>query len=53
MDIAFKRFGGDLETLTMTDLLNYNLGDPPLMETILVPRNGCTVIRFKANNPGT
>ncbi|KAG6422958.1 hypothetical protein SASPL_113341 [Salvia splendens] len=31
---------------------NYNLVDPPLMETIAVQRNGWTAIRFKANNPG-
>ncbi|KAL6527238.1 hypothetical protein OROGR_016328 [Orobanche gracilis] len=31
---------------------NYNLVDPPLMETIAVPINGWTAIRFKANNPG-
>ncbi|XP_057795889.1 laccase-14-like [Salvia miltiorrhiza] len=31
---------------------NYNLVDPPLMETIAVPENGWTAIRFKANNPG-
>ncbi|CAI9763921.1 unnamed protein product [Fraxinus pennsylvanica] len=34
------------------DPLNYNLVDPPLMETIAVPRNGWIAIRFKANNPG-
>lgn len=34
------------------DPLNYNLVDPPLMNTIAVPRNGWTTIRFKANNPG-
>ncbi|KAL2503767.1 Laccase-14 [Abeliophyllum distichum] len=34
------------------DPLNYNLVDPPLMETIAVPKNGWTAIRFKANNPG-
>jgi laccase len=34
------------------DPLNYNLVDPPLMETIAVPINGWTAIRFKANNPG-
>ncbi|NBH31857.1 hypothetical protein D3Z30_13065, partial [Staphylococcus warneri] len=34
------------------DPANYNLVDPPLMETIAVPRNGWTAIRFKANNPG-
>ncbi|KAL1536225.1 laccase [Salvia divinorum] len=34
------------------DQPNYNLVDPPLMETIAVPRNGWTAIRFKANNPG-
>ncbi|KAL1536230.1 laccase [Salvia divinorum] len=31
---------------------NYNLIDPPLMENIVVPRNGWISIRFKANNPG-
>ncbi|XP_047939274.1 laccase-14-like [Salvia hispanica] len=31
---------------------NYNLVDPPLMETIAVPKNGWIAIRFKANNPG-
>ncbi|XP_073146986.1 laccase-14-like [Henckelia pumila] len=35
-----------------TDPLNYNLVDPPLMETIAVPVNGWTAIRFRANNPG-
>ncbi|GFP79022.1 laccase-14 [Phtheirospermum japonicum] len=34
------------------DPLNYNLVDPPLMETIAVPINGWTAIRFQANNPG-
>ncbi|KAL6578297.1 hypothetical protein OROMI_010625 [Orobanche minor] len=34
------------------DPLSYNLVDPPLMNTIAVPRNGWTAIRFKANNPG-
>ncbi|CAI9777991.1 unnamed protein product [Fraxinus pennsylvanica] len=34
------------------DPKHYNLADPPLMETIAVPRNGWTAIRFKANNPG-
>ncbi|XP_047956756.1 laccase-14-like [Salvia hispanica] len=34
------------------DPRNYNLIDPPLMETIGVPKNGWTAIRFKANNPG-
>ncbi|KAG6422970.1 hypothetical protein SASPL_113353 [Salvia splendens] len=31
---------------------NYNLVDPPLMENIIVPKNGWTTITFKANNPG-
>lgn len=35
-----------------TDPPKYNLVDPPLMETIAVPINGWTAIRFKANNPG-
>ncbi|KAL8514233.1 hypothetical protein ACS0TY_013381 [Phlomoides rotata] len=34
------------------DPLNYNLVDPPLQNTIAVPRNGWAAIRFKANNPG-
>ncbi|CDP01153.1 unnamed protein product [Coffea canephora] len=34
------------------DPLKYNLVDPPLMNTIAVPKNGWTAIRFKANNPG-
>lgn len=35
------------------DPLNYNLIDPPLQNTIAVPKNGWAAIRFKANNPGT
>ncbi|XP_027090019.1 laccase-15-like [Coffea arabica] len=34
------------------DPKNYNLEDPPLMNTIAVPKNAWTAIRFKANNPG-
>ncbi|KAG6393011.1 hypothetical protein SASPL_147241 [Salvia splendens] len=34
------------------DSVNYNLVDPPLQNTIAVPSNGWTAIRFKANNPG-
>ncbi|KAI3760821.1 hypothetical protein L1987_51220 [Smallanthus sonchifolius] len=34
------------------DPLNSNLVDPPLQQTITVPRNGWTAIRFKADNPG-
>ncbi|XP_075518772.1 laccase-14-like [Primulina tabacum] len=34
------------------DPLNYNLVDPPFQNTIAVPRNGWTTIRFRANNPG-
>nr|GMD54182.1 laccase-14-like [Ipomoea batatas] len=33
------------------DPLNYNLVDPPLQNTIAVPKNAWTAIRFKANNP--
>ncbi|KAL3845854.1 hypothetical protein ACJIZ3_003257 [Penstemon smallii] len=36
----------------VTDPPGYNLLDPPLMETIAVPVNGWTAIRFQANNPG-
>jgi len=31
----------------------YNLVDPPLVNTIGVPKNGWTTIRFVADNPGT
>ncbi|KAM5557910.1 laccase-15 [Rosa sericea] len=34
------------------DPLKYNLVDPPLRNTVIVPVNGWTTIRFKANNPG-
>nr|QCZ35216.1 laccase 49 [Salvia miltiorrhiza] len=35
-----------------TDPPRYNLIDPPLMDTVSVPKNGWSTIRFKANNPG-
>lgn len=35
------------------DPKHYNLVDPPLVNTISVPRNGWTAIRFRADNPGT
>ncbi|CAA2994425.1 Multicopper oxidase [Olea europaea subsp. europaea] len=35
------------------DPSTYNLVDPPLMNTIAVPINGWTTIRFQAKNPGT
>ncbi|KAJ6399174.1 hypothetical protein OIU77_019843 [Salix suchowensis] len=34
------------------DPLTYNLVDPPLQNTIAVPKNGWSVIRFRASNPG-
>ncbi|KAK6940095.1 Multicopper oxidase, C-terminal [Dillenia turbinata] len=34
------------------DPQGYNLVDPPLRNTIMVPKNGWTAIRFKAANPG-
>lgn len=34
------------------DAPNYNLVDPPHQNTIAVPRNGWSAIRFRANNPG-
>nr|GMD91189.1 laccase-14-like [Ipomoea batatas] len=34
------------------DPQNYNLVDPPLMNTIALPKNAWTAIRFKADNPG-
>lgn len=36
----------------VTDPLSYNLVDPPEVNTINLPRNGWTAIRFLANNPG-
>ncbi|WJX41364.1 Laccase-15 [Trifolium repens] len=32
--------------------MNYNLFDPPLVNTVMVPRNGWAAIRFVATNPG-
>ncbi|KAH7850187.1 hypothetical protein Vadar_028980 [Vaccinium darrowii] len=34
------------------DPLTYNLVDPPLQNTVVVPRNGWTTVRFRADNPG-
>ncbi|GAV58016.1 Cu-oxidase domain-containing protein/Cu-oxidase_2 domain-containing protein [Cephalotus follicularis] len=34
------------------DPLSYNLMDPPLLNTVTVPKNGWITIRFKASNPG-
>ncbi|CDP01156.1 unnamed protein product [Coffea canephora] len=34
------------------DPMNYNLVDPPRRNTIAVPKNGWTTIRFRADNPG-
>ncbi|KAJ9675472.1 hypothetical protein PVL29_024414 [Vitis rotundifolia] len=34
------------------DPLRYNLVDPPLQNTIAVPKKGWATIRFKASNPG-
>lgn len=34
------------------DPLSYNLVDPPLVETVTVPKTGWATIRFKATNPG-
>ncbi|XP_030526129.1 laccase-14-like [Rhodamnia argentea] len=34
------------------DPKNYNLVDPPLQNTIAVPKNGWTAVRFQAFNPG-
>lgn len=35
-----------------SDPLNFNLVDPPMRNTALVPINGWVAIRFRANNPG-
>ncbi|KAF4358237.1 hypothetical protein F8388_000883 [Cannabis sativa] len=34
------------------DELGYNLVDPPLQNTVMVPKNGWATIRFAATNPG-
>ncbi|XP_074356120.1 laccase-15-like [Apium graveolens] len=34
------------------DPLTYNLVDPPLRNTVVVPKNGWAAVRFKADNPG-
>ncbi|XP_028772208.1 laccase-15-like [Neltuma alba] len=34
------------------DYRNFNLVDPPLMNTVIVPKNGWAAIRFRATNPG-
>ncbi|KAJ1424939.1 Multicopper oxidase, type 1 [Sesbania bispinosa] len=34
------------------DPLKYNLVDPPYQNTVSIPKNGWTAIRFRANNPG-
>ncbi|RDY14595.1 Laccase-15 [Mucuna pruriens] len=33
------------------DPMTYNLIDPPLLNTVLVPRNGWATIRYRASNP--
>ncbi|RCV39275.1 hypothetical protein SETIT_8G210300v2 [Setaria italica] len=35
-----------------TDVAKYNLVDPPVRNTVLVPRLGWVAVRFVANNPG-
>ncbi|KAG8369249.1 hypothetical protein BUALT_Bualt15G0131900 [Buddleja alternifolia] len=50
---SFYVVGSGLGNFNRTrDPPNYNLVDPPLMETIAVPINGWTAIRFRADNPG-
>ncbi|XP_045821515.1 laccase-15-like [Trifolium pratense] len=34
------------------DPMNYNLVDPPIVNTVTVPKNGWAAIRFVATNPG-
>ncbi|KAL2324692.1 hypothetical protein Fmac_023750 [Flemingia macrophylla] len=34
------------------DPLSYNLVDPPYQNTVAIPKNGWTAIRFRAKNPG-
>ncbi|EMS45877.1 Laccase-15 [Triticum urartu] len=37
---------------TVRDVAKYNLVDPPLRNTVLVPRLGWAAVRFVADNPG-
>lgn len=37
---------------TEKDPLTYNLVDPPLCNTVVVPKDGWVAVRFKADNPG-
>lgn len=37
----------------ITSPATYNLIDPPEVNTVGVPKNGWTAVRFVANNPGT
>jgi laccase len=34
------------------DIAGYNLADPPLQNTVAVPKGGWAAIRFRADNPG-
>lgn len=49
---SFYVVGLGLGTYNASEAKYYNLDDPPLVNTITVPRRGWAAIRFKANNPG-
>nr|DAD32890.1 TPA_asm: hypothetical protein HUJ06_011741 [Nelumbo nucifera] len=36
----------------VTDPSSYNIVDPPLINTVSVPKNGWAAVRFRADNPG-
>ncbi|KAL5778990.1 hypothetical protein ACOSQ2_009727 [Xanthoceras sorbifolium] len=53
MDTVSTWWAGDLGILIKEkDALGYNSVDPPLQNTIAVPKNGWAAIRFKADDPG-
>ncbi|KAF2297483.1 hypothetical protein GH714_024217 [Hevea brasiliensis] len=49
---SFYLVGIGTGNFSNSDIKNYNLVDPPEVNTIGIPRKGWAAIRFTANNPG-
>ncbi|XP_057986597.1 laccase-14 [Hevea brasiliensis] len=49
---SFYLVGIGTGNFSKSDIKNYNLVDPPEVNTIGIPRKGWAAIRFTANNPG-
>lgn len=49
---SFYVVGMGLGNFNKSNTKYYNLKNPPLLNTIALPKNGWTTIRFIANNPG-